>query len=153
MTNPSALQKIEQAAVEQWEELDLLGMGLRLYTGSGRSCEVCITMIDIIQIHQITQQIIEAANPDKIILFGSYAYGEPTEESDLDVMVVLPFTGHWAYKAVEIRQKLPLYDFSLDLLTRTAVQVSDRLAIGDPFMQAIVEQGTVLYESADTRVD
>jgi hypothetical protein len=48
---------------------------------------------------------------------------------------------------------LPLYDFSLDLLTRTAVQVSDRLAMGDPFMQAIVEQGTVLYESADTRVD
>jgi hypothetical protein len=38
-------------------------------------------------------------------------------------------------------------------LTRTALQVSDRLAIGDPFMQAIVEQGMVLYESADTRAD
>jgi uncharacterized protein len=110
-------------------------------------------MIDTDQISHLTQKIIEVANPEKIILFGSYAYGQPTEDSDLDVMVVLPFTGHWAYKAVEIRQQLPLYDFSLDLLTRTSSQVSDRLAIGDPFIQAIVEQGRVLYESADARVD
>jgi uncharacterized protein len=110
-------------------------------------------MIDIDQINHLTQQIVEIADPEKIILFGSYAYGQPTEDSDLDVMVVLPFTGHWAYKAVEIRQRLPLYNFSLDLLTRTSSQVNDRLAIGDPFIQAIVEQGRILYESANARVD
>jgi uncharacterized protein len=67
-------------------------------------------------------------------------------------MVILPFEGHWAYKAVEIRQKLPIYDFPLDLLVRTPQQVAARLAIGDPFMREIVEQGKVLYESAYARV-
>ncbi len=109
-------------------------------------------MITATQIAQVTRQIIDIAQPDRIILFGSYAYGQPNADSDLDILVILPFEGHWAYKAVEIRQQLPIYDFSLDLLTRTPKQVNTRLAIGDPFMKAIIEQGNVLYESAYARV-
>ncbi len=109
-------------------------------------------MIDATQITQITQQIVAIAQPEKVILFGSYAYGQPDEDSDLDIMVILPFDGHWAYKAVEIRQQLPIGNFSLDLLTRTPQQVQTRLAIGDPFMQSIIQAGKVLYESAHARV-
>jgi uncharacterized protein len=105
-------------------------------------------MIEAEKITQLIQQIVAIAQPEKIILFGSYAYGQPDEDSDLDIMVILPFEGHWAYKAVEIRQQLPIANFSLDLLTRTPQQVQTRLAIGDPFMQSIIQEGKVLYEAA-----
>jgi uncharacterized protein len=107
-------------------------------------------MIEAEKITQLTQQIVAIAQPEKIILFGSYAYGQPDEDSDLDIMVILPFEGHWAYKAVEIRQQLPITNFSLDLLTRTPQQVQTRLAIGDPFMQSIIQEDKVLYETAAT---
>jgi uncharacterized protein len=109
-------------------------------------------MIAATRIAQLTQQIIDIAQPEKIILFGSYAYGQPHEDSDLDIMVILPFTGHWAYKAAEIRQQLPVYDFSLDLLTRSPEQIKARLAIGDPFIKEILNVGKVLYDTANTRV-
>jgi Polymerase beta, Nucleotidyltransferase len=64
-------------------------------------------MIEAEKITQLTQQIVAIAQPEKVILFGSYAHGQPDEDSDLDIMVILPFEGHWAYKAVEIRQQLP----------------------------------------------
>jgi uncharacterized protein len=80
-------------------------------------------MIQATEIHQIAQQIVEIAKPEKVILFGSYTYGQPTQDSDLDFMVIVPFEGHWVYKAVEIRQQLPIYNFSLDLLVRTPEQV------------------------------
>jgi uncharacterized protein len=109
-------------------------------------------MITPAQIARLTQQIKDIAQPERIILFGSYAYGEPQVDSDLDIMVILPFEGHWVHKASEIRQQLPLCDFSLDLLVRTPKQVKARLEIGDPFMQEIMKSGKVLYESAHTRV-
>jgi uncharacterized protein len=95
---------------------------------------------------------LEFYSNEKLILFGSYAYGQMTEDSDLDLLVILPFDGHWVYKAVEIRQQLPILGFSLDLLVRTPQQVQARLAIGDPFMREIIEQGKVLYESTNARV-
>jgi uncharacterized protein len=105
-------------------------------------------MINPQQITQLTQQIVAIAHPEKVILFGSYAYGQPDQDSDLDILVILPFDGHWAYKAVEIRQQLPIGNFSLDLITRTPQQVKTRLAIGDPFIREILEQGQVLHEPA-----
>ena len=105
-------------------------------------------MIEAIQILQIAEQIAKIAQPEKIILFGSYANGQATEDSDLDFMVIVPFDGHWVHKAVDIRQQLPLYNFSLDLLVRSPEQVRERLTLGDPFMQEVIEQGKVLYESA-----
>ena len=45
------------------------------------------------------QQIAKQFNPEKIILFGSYAYGKPTEDSDVDILVIMPFNGHNHEKA------------------------------------------------------
>jgi uncharacterized protein len=103
-------------------------------------------MIAAEKITQLTQQIVAIAQPEKVILFGAYAYGQPNEDSDLDIMVILPFEGHWVHKAVEIRQQLPIGNFSLDL--RTPQQIKTRLAIGAPFMREIIEQGQILYEKA-----
>jgi hypothetical protein len=78
--------------------------------------------------------------PHKIILFGSYAYGTPTADSDVDLLVILPFEGKPAYKATEIALKANPH-FPMDLLARTPRQVRERLAMGDFFMREILEQG------------
>jgi len=59
--------------------------------------------------------------PGKIILFGSYAYGQPTPESDVDLLVVMPFDGGYFHQAAKIRRHLAL-PIPLDLLVRTPEQ-------------------------------
>ena len=89
-------------------------------------------MVDMQQIEALSQQISEQFNPDRIILFGSYAYGETTDDSDVDPLVILPFEGYPARKAAEIRcQVRP--EFALDLLVRTPEYLLQRLAMQDFF--------------------
>ena len=104
------------------------------------------------QIYDLCRQIVEVCHPQKIVLFGSYAYGSPTEDSDVDLMVVMPFEGHPAYQAGTIRSQIhtPL---AVDLLVRTPEQIRERMELGDPFMQEIIEQGKVLYETDHRGVD
>jgi predicted nucleotidyltransferase len=84
--------------------------------------------------------------PDKIILFGSYAEGKATEDSDVDLLVVMPFKGRSAQQAVKIRQTLDS-PFPLDLLVRSPRQVKTRLKIGDSFLRDILDRGQVIYEA------
>jgi uncharacterized protein len=109
-------------------------------------------MIAFEQIQILSQQIIEKFQPDCIILFGSYAYGQPTEDSDIDLLVILPFEGLPVHKAIEIRQQVRP-TFPLDLMVRTAAQIQQRLEMGDFFIQDVIEKGHVLYEANYARVD
>jgi uncharacterized protein len=79
-------------------------------------------------------------------LFGSYAYGEPTADSDVDLLVVRPFEGHPFRKAAEILNQIRPA-FSVDLLVRTAEEIDERLILGDFFLREVVTRGKVLYES------
>ena len=54
-------------------------------------------------IQDVCRQIVDAVQPQKIILFGSYAYGQPAADSDVDLLVVMPFEGHPAYQAAKLR--------------------------------------------------
>jgi len=83
---------------------------------------------------------------DCVVLFGSYAHGAPTIDSDVDLLVILPFEGKPVYKSVEMRLKLRP-SFPVDLLVRTPEQVRERLEMGDCFMQEVLEKGKVLYEA------
>ena len=58
------------------------------------------------QIQEFSRVIARQFQPEKIILFGSYAYGEPTSDSDVDLMVVKPFEGRSVHKEIEIRQAI-----------------------------------------------
>jgi len=87
-----------------------------------------------------------------IILFGSYAYGKPTEDSDVDVLVVMPFNRRRGRKSLEIRQRIPA-DFPLDLIVRTPKFIAQRLRWGDCFTEEILAKGKVLYEAADARLE
>jgi len=105
-----------------------------------------------IQIKNLCRQIVENFNPQKIILFGSYAYGEPNADSDVDLLVVMPFEGRDSQKAIEIRTKIQT-TVPLDLLVRTSEQVRARIEMEDFFMREINEKGKVLYEADNAGID
>lgn len=104
------------------------------------------------QIKKLCEQIARDFHPEKIILFGSHAYGRPGPDSDVDLLVVMPFKGRPVRQAIKIRNRLDT-TMALDLIVRTPKQVSERLAMGDFFIREITEQGRVIYEADHKRVD
>lgn len=99
------------------------------------------------QIEQFARQVVEQFRPERIILFGSHAYGNPSEDSDVDLLVVMPHEGKALRKAIEIRLALDA-PFPLDLLVRDPAVLQQRLEWGDFFLREVVEKGEVLYEAA-----
>jgi predicted nucleotidyltransferase len=98
------------------------------------------------QIRAYAAEIGRQFRPQRIILFGSYAYGKPTRDSDVDLLVVMPHRGPNANKATEIRLRVRA-PFPMDLLVRSPQKIRQRLAWGDGFIQEVLEKGTVLYEA------
>jgi predicted nucleotidyltransferase len=92
------------------------------------------------------QQIAQHFHPEKIILFGSYAYGNPTEDSDVDLLVVMPHEGPGSRKAIEIRLRIHT-EFPMDLIVRTPENIHERIRMNDFFIQEIMEKGKILYEA------
>jgi uncharacterized protein len=109
-------------------------------------------MVDFSEIKAFSQQVVEKFQPERIILFGSYAYGQPTEDSDVDLLVILPFDEMPVQTALTIRQQIKS-PFPLDLIARTPAQIQQRLDMGDFFIQDIITKGHVLYEANYARVD
>jgi predicted nucleotidyltransferase len=105
-------------------------------------------MVSMKDIRAVGRRIGKQFKPDKVILFGSYAYGKPTEDSDVDLLVIMPVKGEPEYKGVEIHQASGI-SFATDLLVRTPQEVRRRIRLGDFFMKEIIERGKVLYESSD----
>jgi predicted nucleotidyltransferase len=98
------------------------------------------------EIRHLCEQIAREFNPEKIILFGSQANGRPGWDSDVDLLVVMPFKGRPARQATRIRSRIDT-SVALDLLVRTPDQISERIAMGDMFISGIMERGKVLYEA------
>jgi predicted nucleotidyltransferase len=105
-------------------------------------------MVAMNQIEEFGRRIGQEFGAQKVLLFGSYARGTITEDSDVDVLVIGPFEGRSVDKSVEIRMKLRP-GFPVDLLVRTPDKVRERIEMGDTFMREILEQGKVLYEADD----
>ena len=98
------------------------------------------------EIKHLCEKIALEFHPEQIILFGSHAYGKPQWDSDVDLLVIMPFGGRHTRKAIEILDRLNPAT-ALDLLVRTSKQVEERLAMGDFFMREIIERGKVMYEA------
>jgi predicted nucleotidyltransferase len=98
-------------------------------------------------IRRFARQVAERFEPDKIILFGSYAYGTPHADSDVDILVIMPARNQ-IDQAVRIRWDVPAR-FPMDLLVRTPATMKWRLAEGDLFHTEIVTKGKVLYEKGN----
>jgi uncharacterized protein len=103
-------------------------------------------MVTMRQIEDVSGRIAAEFEPERILLFGSYAWGAPSPDSDVDLLVILPFEGKAVAKSVEMRLKIKP-PFPVDLLVRTPEKIHERLALGDPFIRSILEKGKVLYEA------
>lgn len=102
-------------------------------------------MVDQDSITRISRRIVEEFNPEKIILFGSYAYGKPIGDSDVDLLVILPFKGKNFSKSLEILNRVDPR-FPIDLLARRPEDVDRRYAEGDPLIREALDRGKILYE-------
>ncbi len=98
------------------------------------------------QINDFGRRLAREFKPRKVVLFGSYAYGNPRPGSDVDLLVVMSLAGNPVDKSVEMRLRLRPR-FPLDLLIRTPAKIKERLALGDDFIKDILEKGIVLYEA------
>ena len=101
-------------------------------------------------IRRLAHVIAERFRPEKIILFGSYAYGTPDPDSDVDLLVVMR-AYHQSSMATQIRNSVRP-QFPLDVIVRTPARLRRRLEWGDQFLQEIVRNGSVLYEKNDCRM-
>lgn len=95
----------------------------------------------------VVRQIVEGVHPDKIILFGSHAYGEPTKDSDVDLLVVMRSRKRPVERAIEVSRSIRFYPFPMDILVRTPREIRHRTQMGDPFFQEVIRRGKILYES------
>jgi predicted nucleotidyltransferase len=95
---------------------------------------------------EAVQRIVRALQPDKVILFGSYAYGSPTVDSDVDLLVVMETTEGPTERYLAVSQLLIPRPFAVDILVKTLQEVARALATGDFFIGEIISQGKVLYE-------
>jgi predicted nucleotidyltransferase len=99
------------------------------------------------RIQDLCDRIAREFHPERIILFGSYARGDADEDSDVDLLVIMPFEGTGARKATEIRKRTRP-GFPIDLIVRTPETVRERIELGDFFLREAVEEGKVLYDAA-----
>ena len=94
----------------------------------------------------IATRIIEYFQPERIILFGSHAWGNPTPESDVDILVIMDVEGSPIRKEAEISKIARPKSVPMDVIVRTPDQIQYRLKIGDPFIRRIMKEGKVLHE-------
>jgi len=98
-------------------------------------------------ITEIVEGIIKGYKPKKVILFGSYAYGEPTEDSDIDLLIIKNTDKRPIDRWVEVKRLLRDKNRMLPVspLVYTEKEIEERIAIRDFFVEEIFEKGEVLY--------
>jgi predicted nucleotidyltransferase len=101
--------------------------------------------IPMAAIRRFAKEIAERFHPKKIILFGSYACGRPHEESDVDLLVVMPTYNDIA-QAIRIRRVCPR-PFALDLVVKTPERLERELKQENWFLRELVSKGKVLHET------
>jgi HEPN domain-containing protein/predicted nucleotidyltransferase len=105
-------------------------------------------MISRKDIQATCDDIVREFSPLQVILFGSYAYGTPTEDSDVDLLVVMDIPESETRRhAIEIRQRIP-HRFPMDVLVRSPEEIAYRISYNDWFLREITEKGKVLYGCA-----
>lgn len=92
------------------------------------------------------QKIVRELNPEKIILFGSYAYGTPTPHSDVDLLVIMKTRASAKNRSWAVSRLLLPRPFPVDILVKTPKEVETSLESGDFFVKEIIKRGKVLYE-------
>jgi len=100
------------------------------------------------ELKDATNRIVKEYSPEKIILFGSWAWGNPGKDSDIDLFVVKNTKKTRRDRQIELRTKLFPSGLPLDILVYTPKEVDKRLKMGDFFVRKIINKGKVLYAGA-----
>lgn len=103
-------------------------------------------MIERKKIRAYVDEVVRRFQPERVVLFGSYAYGQPSADSDVDLLVIMRHKGAGAEQAARIRQMIRS-GFPLDLIVRSPANIRQRVKIGDSFIREILEKGQVLHEA------
>lgn len=99
---------------------------------------------------KVRKRIVERINShfktEKIVLFGSYAYGTPRKDSDVDLFIVVETKEKPSKRRIEISRLFRDRQMPMDFIVKTPSEVKKRLLLGDYFINKILEKGEVLYE-------
>jgi len=98
---------------------------------------------------QAVKKIAETLKPEKIILFGSYAYGNPTPDSDVDLLVILKTKKPRKERVVAVSLLLYPRPFPVDIMVKTPKEIENDLKKGNVFIREIMQKGRVLYERSN----
>ena len=96
-------------------------------------------------IKEVVDKIATTFKPEKIIIFGSYAYGHPTEKSDVDILVIMNTGKREVKRMIAVSKLLREYNKKLDfdIIVKTPVEIKHLLDIRDPFICTIISKGRV----------
>ncbi len=97
-------------------------------------------------LQDITDKIVAKFHPEKIILFGSYAWGHPRWDSDVDLFVVMESDLRWAQRSVAVSVACRPDFLPMDVIVKTPAELRQRLEQGDSFLSEILTRGKILYE-------
>lgn len=103
-------------------------------------------MIDRKEIEAFVERIAAEFHPERVILFGSYARGTPTPDSDVGLLIVVSYEGKAWHVASEIRRRARP-TFATDLLVRSPDEMRERGSRQGTFLHNILREGETLYES------
>ena len=98
---------------------------------------------------EVVRRVVAVLQPYKLILFGSYVYGAPSGDSDVDLLVILETSARPVDRYLAVSRLLRPRPFPLDILVKTPDEIAQALKTGDSFIHEIVTQGRVLYERPD----
>ena len=98
------------------------------------------------RLNEVAKRLVEAFDPQRIILFGSHACGQASPDSDVDLLIVMESDERPAARASRVSRLLRPRPFPMDLLVRTPREIKRRLEMEDQFIREILENGRVLYE-------
>jgi predicted nucleotidyltransferase len=95
---------------------------------------------------EITERIVKTSNPEKIILFGSYARGDFGADSDLDLLIIIPDVKHLRAESVRVRRALRGLLVPIDVIIATPEQIKRLGNVTGLVYQAALADGKVVYE-------
>lgn len=100
------------------------------------------------KIRKAANILADELRPEKIILFGSYAYGKPNKDSDVDLLIIKNGKQKSRDYALRASKLLVPRPFPVDILVRTSANIRWRLKWGDNFFEEIMKKGRLLYEKS-----
>jgi predicted nucleotidyltransferase len=95
---------------------------------------------------EAVKKIVRELEPEKIILFGSYAYGNPTPDSDVDLLVVMETNKGDTERHLQVARLLRPRQFPIDIIVKTPKEIEEALKSSSSFIREIYTRGATLYE-------